>query len=97
MPSATASSSHTVSTKWPSRKQNTDTGTVDSSGILLSTMDAIVEPSKKKVKASTNQPVLIYIRECHAPERLSEKDRISKDIANKRQTTAEKKQIGPTR
>ena len=57
-------------------------------------LSTLVETAKlpKEIKASANQPILRPTREYHPSEKASENSRISKDIANKKRATAEKKQ-----
>ena len=92
--STTPSSSPSNPANRPPRKRklSTDTGAVASEETTLSALAAAAKPPKKRVKASANQPIPRPTRECLPSEKASENNRISKDIANKKQAAAEKRQ-----
>lgn len=73
------------------RKLSTNIGAIASEETMLSTILATNKPPKE-TKASLNQPILGPTRKCHPSRRASENSRISKDIANKKQAAAEKRQ-----
>ena len=70
------------------RKENTDTGTVDS----VETPISILTETAKPPKASTNQPVPRFTRGCRPSKKVSENNRISKDVASKKKEATAKRQ-----
>ena len=74
------------------RKENTDTGAVDSVETPISILTETAKPPKKRAKASTNQPVPRSTRGYRPSEKVSDNSRISKDVASKKKEAAEKRQ-----
>ena len=74
------------------RKENTDTGAVDSAETPISILTETAKPPKKRAKASTNQAVPRSTRGCRPSKKVSENNRISKDVASKKKEATAKRQ-----
>lgn len=66
------------------RKQNANAGVVDSEETPLSTTAATVKPTKKKGNISTDQSETTFTQETYPSEKVSENERMSKDVAGKK-------------